>query len=115
MRSRSTSAPAIRRSSPSLTKSNRLMRSGTHSVMLSLTLRSSSSACDLRSSGAKPMPAAIASAGLRSRTGRPSTATVPRERAIVAEDRLGQFRAAGADQAREADDLAGADFEADIA
>ena len=42
------------------------MRSGIVSEMLSLTLRRSSSACDLRSSGANPMPALIASAGLLS-------------------------------------------------
>ena len=45
--------------------------SGTHSVALSRMLRNSSSASCLRSSGAKPMPAAIAACGLSALTAAP--------------------------------------------
>ena len=60
------------------------------------------------------MPAATASAGERSRTGCPSSSSRPACRGRRAAQRLEQLAASGADQATEAEDLAGAHLEADV-
>ena len=52
------------------------------------------------------MPARAASRGDRNVSGAPSTQIVAGSRAMQAEDRLEQLRAAGADEAEEPDDLA---------
>ena len=72
------------------------------------------SACCLRSSGTRPMPARMASIGERIATSRPSTSTRPRCDRVGAEDGAGELGAAGADQAGEAQDLALAHLEADV-
>ena len=78
-------------------------------------LRNSSSASCLRSSGAKPMPAAIAACGLSGLTAAPFMTTRAASAAVIADDRLGELGAAGAHQAGDADDLALAHRQADVA
>ena len=70
--------------------------------------------CLRRSSGTKAMPARIAARGLCAETGRPPRRTLPGVVLVDAEDGAGDLAAAGADEAGEADDLAGADREADV-
>ena len=53
--------------------------------------------------------------GLRARSARPSTSTVPGRERIGAGDGAHQFGAAGPDDAGDAEDLAGSDREADVA
>ena len=69
----------------------------------------------LRSSGTRPSPARIAARGDDRRTGLPPTSTRPVDLRIEAEQRLRDLGSPGADQAGQADHLAGADLERDVA
>ena len=70
----------------------------------------------LRSSGTRPMPAAMAARGLESVQALPSTSTVPDvERGRRRRAARRQFGAARADQAGDAKDLAAMQVERDVA
>ena len=75
----------------------------------------STSPSRLRSSGAKPMPCAMAALGECRSSSLPSTLTRARGLGQLPEDDLGQLAAAGPDQPGEAHDLAGVDLEGDAA
>ena len=71
--------------------------------------------CLRRSSGTNAMPALDRGARVvRRRPPRRPGATVPGVVAVDAEDGAGDLAAAGADEAGQADDLAGADLEGDV-
>ena len=57
------------------------------------------------------MPASMAADGLAKLTGLPPRRTSPASRSVDAEEDAGDLGPSGADQAREPDDLAGADLE----
>ena len=111
---RSTAAPPSR-STGRLMNPSRASRGRIDSVAFSSTFIDSTSPCRLRSSGTRPMPAAIAR-GAPSMTQRLAADEDAAGRVrIEAEDRLRHFRAAGADQPGEAEDLAGAHREGHVA
>ena len=76
------------------------------SEMFSVTENSSTRPERLRSSGTRKMPWSMASRGVRMAIVRPSRRSFAADRAVDAEDGAGELGAAGADQARHAEDLA---------
>ena len=72
------------------------------------------SPCWRRSSGTRPMPAAIAAVGEPRRSASPLTVTAAGVVAVDPEDRAGDLAAAGADEPGERDDLAGSHLEGDV-
>ena len=82
--------------------------------MLVRTLSRLTSAWRRRSSGTRPMPASIAAFGSLGGIWMPAISHRAAVIGIDAEDAGGKLAAAGADQARHADDLAGAHLEGDV-
>ena len=84
------------------------------SAMLRATVRPATSPCALRSSGSRPMPRAIASAGLRKRTSPAVDEQPPVVEPIGAGDHARELGAAGAEQPGDAEHFAGVQREADV-
>ena len=78
-------------------------------MTLRVRLQSSSRPCDLRSSGARPRPAAIAAPGRPAGSRLPSTSDLAGVGRVEAVDQPQQLGAAGADEPADAEHLAGAD------
>ncbi len=111
--SRSTYSAPMRRSARRCTIRKRVSRRRMARVAFSRTLRMSTRPSRLRSSGAKPMPCAMAALGECRSSSWPSTRTAPGGLGQLAEDDLGQLGATGAHEPGEAHDLAGMDLERD--
>ena len=113
-RSFSTNPVAMVRSRPLRTKWKRLICGKIASEAFSRTLRISTRPSRLRSSGAKPIPLAMASSGRRIVTSRPSSVMRPPRLWQLAKDDLGQLRPARAHEAGKPDDLARVDVKAHV-
>ena len=100
-----------RLSAPRSRKPSRETLSGTHKETLSRTLRRSSRASCLRSSGTRPMPARMASAGRAQSQPPAEDADLAALQPVHAEGGPRQLGPAGTDEAAEAHDLAGPDLQ----